>query len=139
MYQIYSCSEEDKKNIIDGLVAYNLTCVPATQEELFVDLSRKAVSKSGEIMGGIIARMYCWGCVDVDALWVSEKYRGIGLGKTLLSQVEASARKKGACLIHLDTFDFQARGLYESQGYEVFGVLKNCPPGHERYYMKKCL
>ncbi len=137
MYQVYPCGEEGKKSIIDGLVAYNLACVPAVQEELFIDLSRKAVSQSGEIIGGIIARMYCWNCADVDALWVAERYRGIGLGKELLLQVEADARKNGARLIHLDTFDFQARGFYESLGYEVFGILKDCPAGHKRYYMEK--
>ncbi len=139
MYQLHPCSEEDKKSIIDGLVAYNLTCVPAVQEELFIDLSRKVVSEAGTVIGGIVARMYCWNCADVDALWVSEKYRGTGLGKKLLLQVEAAAREKGARFIHLDTFDFQARGFYENQGYEVFGVLDNCPEGHKRYYMKKCL
>ena len=83
--------------------------------------------------------MYCWDCADVDALWVSEQYRRTGLGKKLLLQVEAKARKKGARLIHLDTFDFQARGFYESQGYEVFGVLEDCPAEHKRYYLKKLL
>ncbi|GFI42625.1 MAG: GNAT family N-acetyltransferase [Dorea sp.] len=139
MYQLHPCSEEDKKSIIDGLVAYNLACVPAVQEEMFIDLSIKAVSESGKVIGGIIARMYCWDCADVDALWVSEQYRRTGLGKKLLLQVEAKARKKGARLIHLDTFDFQARGFYESQGYEVFGVLEDCPAEHKRYYLKKLL
>lgn len=84
MYQIHPCSEEDKKSIIGGLVAYNLACVPAVQEELFIDLSRKVVSDSGEIAGGIIARMYCWNCADVDALWVAKAHRRTGLGKKLL-------------------------------------------------------
>ena len=57
MYQIQACEEEDKRYIVDRLVAYNLTQVPARQEELFVDLSRKAVAESGEVIAGIIARM----------------------------------------------------------------------------------
>ena len=139
MYEIYPCNEEDKKTIIDGLVAYNLTRVPAVQEQLFIDLSRKVVSDTGKVLGGIIARMYCWNCADVDALWVSEAHRGTGLGKELLMQVEEAARSHGARLIHLDTFDFQARSFYESLGYEVFGVLEDCPAGHKRYYIKKFL
>jgi len=39
--------------------------------------------------------------------------------------------------IILDTFDFQAKDFYTKQGYEVFGILDNCPEGHKRYYMKK--
>jgi hypothetical protein len=38
---------------------------------------------------------------------------------------------------HLDTFDWQAKEFYEHLGYEVFGILENCPRGHNRYYMKK--
>jgi ADP-ribose pyrophosphatase YjhB (NUDIX family) len=39
----------------------------------------------------------------------------------------------------LDTFDFQAKDFYLKHGYDIFGVLGNCPPGHERYYMRKNL
>lgn len=39
--------------------------------------------------------------------------------------------------IILDTFDFQAKNFYIKQGYEIFGILDNCPEGHKRYYMKK--
>ena len=47
--------------------------------------------------------------------------------------------QKGAKLIHLDTFDFQAKEFYEKQGYIVFGILENCPEKHYRYYLKKVL
>lgn len=139
MYHMQSCSEEDKTYIVDNLVAYNLTQVPSEQEELFLDLSRKAVNEDGKIIGGIIAKMYCWNCVYVDILWVSEESRGSGLGRTLLQDVEADARLNQATLIHLDTFDFQAKEFYEKLGYEVFGTLVDCPQGHTRYYLKKLL
>ena len=42
-------------------------------------------------------------------------------------------------LIHLDTCDFQSKDFYLKQGYEIFGVLDNCPKGHKRYYLKKML
>lgn len=70
MYHMQSCGGEDKTYIVDHLVAYNLTHVPSEQEELFLDLSRKAVNEDGDIIGGIIAKMYCWNCVYVDTLWV---------------------------------------------------------------------
>ncbi len=57
----------------------------------------------------------------------------------MLNKVEAEAKSIGAKLIHLDTFDFQAKDFYLKYGYKIFGVLNNCPPGHERYYMKKTL
>lgn len=57
----------------------------------------------------------------------------------LLEEVENDAKSKGAKLIHLDTFDFQAKEFYEKQGYIVFGILENCPEKHYRYYLKKVL
>lgn len=46
-------------------------------------------------------------------------------------------KEKGGKLVHLDTFDFQAKDFYLKNGYEVFGVLEDCPKGHKRYYLKK--
>ena len=62
---------------------------------------------------------------------------GKNLGSLLLEEVENDAKSKGAKLIHLDTFDFQAKEFYEKQGYIVFGILENCPEKHYRYYLKK--
>ena len=45
----------------------------------------------------------------------------------------------GAALAHLDTFDFQARDFYLKNGYDVFGLLDDCPEGHTRYYLSKHL
>jgi hypothetical protein len=61
------------------------------------------------------------------------------LGTILLNKVEEKAKQLGATLSHLDTFDFQAKDFYLKHGYEVFGVLDDCPKDHKRYYMKKVL
>ena len=137
MYHIEHCSEQDKTIIVDELVKYNLSCVPALQNELFFDLSRKLIGENGEIIGGIIAKMYCWNCVYIDTLWISDDYRGQSLGKQLLKEIEELAKAKGAEIIHLDTFDFQAKEFYEKQGYIVFGTLEDCPKDHARYYLSK--
>ena len=68
---------------------------------------------------------------------MKEEARGLGYGSALLKEVERIAKEKGCNLVHLDTFDFQAKGFYIKQGYEIFGVLDNCPTDHKRYYMKK--
>jgi hypothetical protein len=60
-------------------------------------------------------------------------------GTLLGGMIESVARSKGSTLAHLDTFDFQAKQFYVNLGYEVFGALENCPPGHARYYLKKAL
>lgn len=133
---IQDCTNKDKEYLIEKLVNYNLSKVQAEQSELFIDLSRK-IEKDGKIIAGIIARMYCWNVVYIDTLWVDSNYRREKLGTLLLESAEQQAVSNNVYLIHLDTFDFQAKEFYEKHGYEVFGQLDNCPRNHTRYYMKK--
>ena len=75
----------------------------------------------------------------IDVLFVEETHRGKQLGSLLLNKAETEAKLMGGSLSHLDTFDWQAKDFYLKQGYEVFGVLEDCPAKHKRYYMKKTL
>ena len=138
-YKIENCTDGDADYIIDRLVEYNLSRVPAEQKILFDTLDKKITDDNGKIIAGCVARMYCWNVVYIDTLWVDEKHRGTGLGSKLLAKVEKTAKDKGCYLIHLDTFDFQAKEFYEKHGYEVFGVLEDCPKRHCRYYLKKTI
>ncbi len=132
------CTMQDQDYLIDRLVEYNLSQVKSEQEENFIDLSMKVV-EDDKIIAGIIAKMYCWNIVYVDTLWVDPDYRGRRIGEKLLTMLENEAKLKGAKLVHLDTFDFQAKDFYLKQGYEIFGKLEDCPENHCRYYMKKAL
>ncbi|MBE6051698.1 MAG: GNAT family N-acetyltransferase [Clostridium sp.] len=136
-FVIEECNNEVGEKVIDKLVAYNLSKVPSKQEQDFIYINKVIRNEDGEIIAGILSRMYCWNCLYIDTLFVDEKYRGEGLGATLLNEVEKSAIKKGCELIHLDTFDFQAKDFYLKYGYEIFGVLEDCPEKHKRYYLKK--
>ncbi len=138
-YTVSGCNGLDKAFLVDKLVDYNLSQVPATQEENFIDLSRKVLSEDGKILAGIIVRMYCWRCIYIDTFWIDESMRGEGLGTLLLEEVERVAKENGSHLIHLDTFDFQAKDFYLAHGYSVFGELEDCPKGHTRYFMSKVL
>ncbi|RHQ95216.1 GNAT family N-acetyltransferase [Peptoclostridium sp. AF21-18] len=138
-YTVSGCNGSDKAFLVDKLVDYNLSQVPATQEENFIDLSRKVLSEDGKILAGIIVRMYCWRCIYIDTFWIDESMRGEDLGTLLLEEVERVAKENGSHLIHLDTFDFQAKDFYLAHGYSVFGELEDCPKGHTRYFMSKVL
>lgn len=138
-YKIENCKDGDADYIIDRLVEYNLSKVPAEQDVLFDILDKKITDDNGNVIAGCVARMYCWNVAYVDVLWVDSEYRSKGLGSKLLDEIEKTAKDKGCYLIHLDTFDFQAKEFYEKQGFEMFGVLENCPAGHCRYYLKKKL
>ena len=138
-FKIADCAEQDIDFIGNSLVDYNLRQVPRTQRENFIGISKKIVDENNRIIAGCIAEMYCWNIVYIDVLWVDEAYRKCGLGSKLLNEIEAISVKEKCTLIHLDTFDFQAKDFYIRHGYELFGVLEDCPENHSRYYLKKKL
>lgn len=91
-----------------------------------------------ELAGGVIGETH-WEWCNISLMFVREDLRGRGYGGRLLELAEEEARKRGAKMIYLDTFSFQAPGFYKKFGYEVFGVLEDFPAGHQRYYLKKKL
>ena len=78
-----------------------------------------------------------WGWLNIDILFVELVQRKSGLGRELVQRAIDIARARGCIGAMLDTFDFQARGFYEKQGFSVFGELANMPPGHVRYWMQR--
>lgn len=119
MYDIINCTNNDADYICDRLVEYNLRQVEKTQKVDFVNINKKVVDENNIIIAGCIAKMYCWNIVYVDILWVDEQYRKHGLGTKLLNEIEKIAIEEKCNLIHLDTFDFQAKDFYIKQGYEI--------------------
>lgn len=136
-YIIKESNKEEAELIVDGLIAYNLSKIPLIQDFPLIWINRVIVDTNGDIVAGINSKMYCWNCLYIDSLWVKEAHRKEGLGSKLLNEVEKIAKEKGCHLIHLDTFDFQAKDFYIKHGYEFFGTLDECPKGHKRYFMKK--
>ena len=136
-YLIRESNNIEEDFIIDKIVEYNLSIVPSKQETDFLWINRIVEDNNGNIIAGILSKMYCWNCLYIDVLWVKEEHRKDGLGSRLLKEIESVAIEKGCYLIHLDTFDFQAKDFYIKHGYEVFGVLDECPEGHKRYFLKK--
>tara|TARA_R110002126_G_C10139125_1_gene470445 strand:+ start:35 stop:457 length:423 start_codon:yes stop_codon:yes gene_type:complete len=132
-------NEKETQFVGDKIVTFNRINAPFTQDNNFVSLNFHIKDYSGSVIAGINSLMYCWGMLHVGVLFVEESYRGQQLGSILLKKVEDEAKSMGASLSHLDTFDWQAKDFYLKAGYEIFGVLEACPPGHKRYYMKKIL
>jgi len=72
--------------------------------------------------------------------WVDEAARGKDHGRRLMREAERVARKRGAALVYLNTFTFQAPEFYEKLGYRRFAALKNTPAsGTARYFYVKRL
>ena len=97
-----------------------------------------SVREDEALVGGLVGEIG-WKWLFVELLWIAESHRDRGLGTSLLRRAEAEAMRRGARHAYLDTFDFQARPFYERHGYEVFGVLEDYPPGHQRFFLRKDL
>jgi len=136
--QIYDTTKEEQDYIENHLIQFNNSKVPFKQESPFIAISR-CIKNGDEVVGGILATVYCWNILYIDILWVKEEYRNKGYASALVNEVENKAKKMACRISHLDTFDFQAKHFYEKLGYKVFGVLEDCPEGHNRYYMSKIL
>ena len=136
-YVIEESTREEYALVDNKIIEYNLSKVPFTQEQSFISINRIIKGLDGDMLAGINSMLYCWNCLYIDVLWVKEEFRKEGYGSVLLNEVEKIAKEKGCKLIHLDTFDFQGKDFYLKHGYEIFGVLDDCPMEHKRYYMKK--
>jgi GNAT superfamily N-acetyltransferase len=89
-------------------------------------------------VGGLLGEIN-HGWLFVSALWVDEDCRRVGIGTALMRAAEEQAGSSGCTGVFLDTYSFQARPFYERLRYTVFGVLRDCPIGEQRYYMSKQL
>jgi GNAT superfamily N-acetyltransferase len=90
----------------------------------------------GEVVGGAWAVDNC-GWAFLDLLYVPDDMRGQQLGTRLLHEVEAIARKLGLIGMWVNTYDFQARGFYERQGFVEFGCLERDHGAAGQSFMKK--
>lgn len=131
-----TANAEDARELCARLSAFNRASSGFDFEDVPVRLAWR--DEQGELRGGLLADV-CAGWLQVHVLWVDPERRGRGIGQRLLADAETQARDAGACGVMLDTFDWQAEHFYLRQGYEVFGRLPDCPPGHERIYLRKVL
>ena len=94
--------------------------------------------ENGEVLGGLLGDIWAaW--LRVRTLAVAPPARGRGFGRELMKRAELYAVERACTDAFLDTYSFQARPFYEKLGYRVFGMLENCPAGHQHYFMTKQL
>ncbi|HAT1887568.1 TPA: GNAT family N-acetyltransferase [Legionella pneumophila] len=126
--------EQQDKIIRDGIINFNAPFTGAKPERYSIYVK----DNDGHIIGGSIVYVHK-NSIYVDVLWVSEEYRGMGIGAELLRSIEAEAIKRGISESTLDTFSFQAEGFYLKQGYKHLGTIKNYLVGHDRIFLRKKL
>ena len=69
---------------------------------------------------------------ELKRMWVAESARGLGVGRRILNELEAHAKKSGVRTIHLETNGslIEAISLYRSAGYEEVAPFNNEPYAH---------
>lgn len=94
-----------------------------------------AVKKDDRLVAGVVAES-TGDRVEVSYLYVHEGHRGQGLGTALMEHLEERAVEAGMSRILLDTYSFQAPGLYRKLGYTEAAVLP-ASEGHTHHYFVK--
>jgi GNAT superfamily N-acetyltransferase len=139
-YKICEASPSQAEVLNIGLDKFNIKQLSFTGNPSYYEKNYLIKDKKEKVIAGIRGRFYYKECLYVSILYVEESKRKQGLGSILLNLMQQEAIAKGVKLIHLDTFDFQAKDFYLMHGYEIFAVLDGSPQvGHKRYYMKKLL
>ena len=133
-------SPQEKDWVLGQLLDFNRQTLSLTPEAYSTPLNFHLRASDGRIVAGINATMLARSSVYVAILWVDPACRGENHGSTLLRHVEDEARQRGGQMVHLDTFDFQAKDFYLKLGYEIYAKLEDSPSaGHTRYYLSKRL
>ncbi len=135
-YTIEPASAKDSEMLLEALIEFDFECMPHLPRIEIEKLDFVLKNNEGVFMGGINAE-YFWGILAIKFLCIDKPFRSLKLGAVLINHVEKLAKQRGCYMAHLDTFDFQAKDFYLRHGYEVFGVIEDCPPGHKRYFMQK--
>ena len=124
---------QDRADIFQELLAYNLARI---EDRNLRDLGIYQEDAAGRKLAGLVGETHGnW--LTVEYLWVSEVLRGRGVGRSLLKQAEAEAKKRGCRYAFLNTFHFQAPAFYEKLGYREVFALENYPLTGQRHYLTK--
>lgn len=128
-------ADELRNAVLAGLYGYNDQFAGPMENSTLTIGARDAEKK---IIGGLIANLQPgWKWMHVQRLWIEEFHRGAGIGRRLLEAAEKEAQKLGCLHVGVDTFEFQARGFYEKQGYSVYAVQEDYPVGHRKFLLRK--
>lgn len=121
---------EETACVDEGLHASNEAAAPLHEVQ---PIACFVHAPDGELIGGVIGRRWGQYC-ELQRLWVRPSHRRRGIGAMLVKRFEDHAISLGCTDFYLETFSFQAPGLYRALGYRVeyervgypHGITKSC-------------
>lgn len=128
--KIKKADEKIEKEIHEKLKAFNKKFA-----EYSGDLSLY-IEEDGKNIGGVVGTSIGQ-TLDIDFLFLDEKYRGRGYAKELMETLEEEAKKLNLKRIVLDTYEFQAPKFYEKLGYKLYCKLENAWGEYTKYFYIK--
>ncbi len=95
------------------------------------------LEQEGQLIAGADGCMTAFHIFYLSTLFVLESYRGQGIGRALMKEVEERAKKLGAKMIRLDTFNWQGKDFYKALGYEEVGRYESKEENFSEYFFLK--
>ncbi|TWT02478.1 GNAT family N-acetyltransferase [Planomicrobium sp. CPCC 101079] len=130
--------QEDREFIRSKVIEHNMASLSDAIKSPSEQVSFIARNDDGDIIGGVTGTSF-WQHMHIDFLWVDAAERGQGIARQLMEQIEAYARSISCRLMIVETFSFQAPGLYKKLGFNEFGIIEDHPAGHSFHYFEKRL
>lgn len=119
---IRELSIDELKQLDEKLLRYDEQHTKGTLHKMF---SIGYADVNGAVLGGVFATSTAYDIVYVSTLFVEESFRGQGIGRKLMLELETQAREQGAKMIRLDTFDWQGKVFYQKLGYKEVGSYRS--------------
>lgn len=135
---IHRSSPEEALAVRTNLIQFNARFIAEDLQQNYEEINLHIKDEHGELAGGINS-VFCWNWIEVDILWIDDRFRGRGYGSRLLQEIETIAREKQCTFIKLNTFSFQAPAFYRKHGFQEITRIDDAPRGHQHYYFVKYL
>jgi GNAT superfamily N-acetyltransferase len=135
---IHRSSSEEAQSVRTNLIKFNAQFIAEDLQQNYEEINLHIKDENDEIAGGINS-VFCWNWIEVDILWVDDRFRGRGYGSRLLQEIERIAREKQCTFIKLNTFSFQAPEFYRKHGFQEITRIDDAPRDHQHYYFIKYL
>ena len=133
--EIIELNEEQIEEIEDKLSAYDQDFIKFKLDGNI----QIGIKENGKIIAGLDACMTAFKILYVSTVFVEEAYRRKGYGTKLMQEMEKRAKKLGANIIRLDTFNWQGKEFYKAIGYEMVGSYENKTEGYSEHFFLKRL